>query len=1031
MILKKRFLRAAASVAAVQLLALTAFGPAARAQTADPQPADPTEAPANPPAENPNAGAAPGGGELQQVVVTGTLIPHIGTGPQPVTTYDEQYIKNTGYQTVTDVLQNLPGATGNFNPGVTTGFSFSPGGASIALKGLPPNDTLVLVDGLRMPSYPFPQVSVAGAFNYVDINSIPLAAIDRIEILNDGGSATYGTDAVAGVVNFILKDQYQGADINNYFGISQRGDYEVYHGQFVGGIKQYLGPHSGSGGEPADDGKTPPPVVAPAFTPYITLVAAFDFYTQSPINAVDRRFANEDFTLLSPRYPAHPDFPPTTGQFTDTVTGNFFQVNPGFNGVNPTPADFTSTPYSTFTSGTDGLQIYPRETRIGGLIKLDFQATDWLKLYNSFLINRTEEVASYGPNQGIYPPPFNPGVIVPANNPFNPFGHALLVDGWAGNEFGLLNTDTTITTFREVVGGTVTLPHGFYIDSNWLYGEADGTETMKNMFFFDGMQQALAGTLPGNVGDFFNPFADESANTGPNRAFYGNPNLIGSIYEDIRSSIMQFHTVGGTTDLFDLPSGSLAVAGGFEYRSEDYIQNDDSNSKSGNLTAIQFPIGALINGRRGIWSIFGEVDIPILGNQWSWPGLNSLQLTISQRQDYYSDFGSTAKPKFALLYKPISDFAVQASYTESFVAPSLPQLFTISGLPAETLLIDPKFPQLGEITVLDVTPGNPNLKPENAYMYYVRGTWTPGASDPEHSWWKWANGFTAYVDWFQLDQHDVFGTLTGQEVANLASPPPGNSVIRNPATGVIDEIINGYTNLGDVRSEGVEFGFSYYSKEYNWGKIELNFDASYLYWVTAQTVQGVNANGTLFYRVFNNTDTANGAAPDFKFLISGFYSKTVFAVDTFRTGLTLHFVGSELDFNNSSNGTNPMFPVGSFEPDNGIPGNIHTIGNWTTLDWQISYQFGAPTQVTPETPKPGYNKEGKRIVGEKAIAPAPEGPRSLWRTLLANTTITFGINNIFDTPPPLSVDNVISNFDNAGGANFIQRYFWFSIDKKF
>src|SRR5258708_11376199 len=102
--------------------------------------------------------------------------------------------------------------------------------------------------------YRYPQNSTAGAFNFVDINSVPVAAIDRIEILNDGGSATYGTDAVAGVVNFILKDLYQGADIQNYYGISQRGDFEVYHGQLVAGFEQKLGQHGGgSGGEPASN----------------------------------------------------------------------------------------------------------------------------------------------------------------------------------------------------------------------------------------------------------------------------------------------------------------------------------------------------------------------------------------------------------------------------------------------------------------------------------------------------------------------------------------------------------------------------------------------------------------------------------------------------------------------------------------------------------------------------------------------------------------------------------------------------------
>jgi outer membrane cobalamin receptor len=322
----------------VQFFLLFGFKTVAQAQTAEPNPA---------PGEDPTVGATTGGNELQQVVVTGSLIPRIGQGPQPVTTYDQHYIQDTGYQTVTDVLQNLPGATGNFNPAVTAGFSFSPASASIALKGLPPNDTLVLVDGLRMPSFPFPQSSTAGAFNFVDINSVPVSAIDRIEILNDGGSATYGTDAVAGVVNLVLKDQYQGADINNYFGISQRGDYEVYHSQFVAGLQQKLGEHS-----------------------TLNVVAAFDFYDQSPVLAKNRTLTDENFSRLSFKFPDHGDFPTTTGSFVDNVTGAAFQTKQGFNGVNPTVADFTA-PFNTFTSAQNGLQIYPRETRVGGVIKLD------------------------------------------------------------------------------------------------------------------------------------------------------------------------------------------------------------------------------------------------------------------------------------------------------------------------------------------------------------------------------------------------------------------------------------------------------------------------------------------------------------------------------------------------------------------------------------------------------------------------------------------------------------------------------------
>jgi iron complex outermembrane receptor protein len=251
-------LRTVAFATVVQFVTLFGLRVTAHAQTAAPSTG-----------ENQNTGTGVSqntGNELQQVTVTGYLLPHVGDGPQPVTSYDQTYITKTGDQNVADVLQSLPAATGNVNPGFIPGFGFQPGAASIALKGLLPNDTLVLVDGLRMPAYPFFQFTPAsGPFLFTDINSIPVGAIDRIDILNDGGSATYGTDAVAGVVNFITKDQYNGADIYNYYGISQRDDYEVYHGEFTGGIVQKLG----------QDSK-------------ISILGVFDFYEQSPVEAVDR-----------------------------------------------------------------------------------------------------------------------------------------------------------------------------------------------------------------------------------------------------------------------------------------------------------------------------------------------------------------------------------------------------------------------------------------------------------------------------------------------------------------------------------------------------------------------------------------------------------------------------------------------------------------------------------------------------------------------------------------------------------------------
>jgi iron complex outermembrane receptor protein len=644
-------------------------------------------------AANPNPAPSRDGNQLEQLTVTGYLIPRVGDGPQPVTSYDRDYIQKLGYQTVTDVLQNLPSAVGNFGPNTTAGFSFSPGSASIGLKGLPPNDTLVLVDGLRYPQYPFPQANTAAIISFVDLNSIPIGAVDRIEILNDGGSATYGNDAVAGVVDVILKNEYNGGDIVNYFGVSQRGDQETYHGSFVGGITQKF----------SDTSK-------------LSVVAAFDYYSQGPIMLVDRQNSSLEFSRLSSKYPDQPIFPNYAGQFTDPFF-NFYQVKSGT--IPPIIAsDFLITPASISQTipefNQKYVQLLPREERLGGLIKLTSQVTDWLKLYDWLTIQRNEELSSYGPNQGVYfPSPNNSGgAIVPANNPFNPFRAPLTIQGLALGEFGPFRSDTTVTTIRNVVGATIQLPRDWLIDVNFLYGESDGIQTSNNNFTVNGLQAALDGTLPGHVGQFFNPFADESV-VGPNRAFYGDKQLVASIWEEARTDILQYHaTVGGT--LVELPDGPLTIAGGFEYRSELFVQGQDQNSKFANITDPQYSLGKLTNGRSYIWSIFGEADIPIIGNQWSWPGLHDIDVALSERQDYYSDFGSAAKPKIAVRYKPFNDLTLRATYSEGLVAPSLPELF---GAPVIGFapVIDPKSPQSGSIPVLSQVTGNSNLKPANAY----------------------------------------------------------------------------------------------------------------------------------------------------------------------------------------------------------------------------------------------------------------------------------------------------------------------------
>jgi len=999
------------NLGAVVVLAavLTITGGIARGQTPT-TPPDATGAVTA--ATNPVNGNAPtSGGELEQVTVTGYLIPRVGEGPQPVATLNQDFITKQAYQTVNDVLNNYPGGLSGQNAQTFAGNSNSPATSAYNLKSLPIGSTLVLIDGFRFPST---AISInGGTIPFVDLNAIPLASIDRIEILKDGGSATYGDDAIGGVVNVITKEDYNGADIINYFGESQRGDDAIYHLSMTGGVSQ-----KGAFGK-------------------VSIVATFDYYDSSPINSSDRSWSNDSFfSRLSPgKYPnAAITFTPPNGSYqyggpsTPTIpTGTTFIVKPGTVGPNITQNDFNvnGTPGNVFIPEGDFLtQLLGRERRYGGTVNLDYEPTDWLKFYDHFIIQRNEETSTT-PNQGFSSSDPAPGpVVVPANNPYNPWHVPLAsLNGTSLPEFGQWYTDTISRTFRNVVGTTIQLPwNAWYIDAAAVYGESDASESVANSVKLRQLQEALDGTLPQLPGVFFNPFTDESVSGHPNAAFY--PYLRTSQYEDNSTNLIQYRLLAGGT-LWALPSGDLTVAGGLEYRSETLDQSNDVNSRNFNITSDNFP-GKLLSAGRWVQSMYGELSIPIFGDRWSWPGLRSLQVILDERLDNYSHFGSAAKPKIAVLYKPCDDITFRATYSEGYIVPSLGQLFSPQ-TQFLTSVFDPVKGVFASNVVL-VQGGNPNLKSENSYGYYLEGVWSPGSKD-ENSWWHWAKGFTAYIDWYQVELRNVISLPAPATV--LAANLPG-SVLRG-VNGTLEGIFANYTNLGTLLVDGIEFGASYVTKEYNWGKLEFDANAAYIYNYSLKQLEA-EPNGFAQFLVTNLTDTAGGSSstppgsgPDLKIVASIFYSKHVFGNDLFRTGFTLNYENSELDNTNDGHGTIPAIDAGLLQP-----GYVHLVGSWTTVDWQVSYEFGPPATITPETPKPGYDKEGKRMVGEKAIAPAPEGHGWSWRSLLNSMTLTFGIKNLTDAHPPLAfVGNGAYQGYDTYAANPVQRFFYGQIEKKF
>jgi iron complex outermembrane recepter protein len=936
------------------------------------------------PATQPATPAPAGGGELQRITVTGYIIPHVGEGTQPVLNISRDFISRQGDQTVSEVLARLPQNLQGFTPLVNVGASFSPSASEVNLYGVGTNSTLVLIDGKRQTSFPFPQ---NGFQSFVDLNSIPLAAVDRIEVLKDGASSIYGSDAIAGVVNVILKDEYNGADLVGYYGISQRGDDEVYHVSLVGGISHQFSENS-----------------------KFNIVATFDYYENSPIDADNRGFSNNvNHSLRGPDLVNNLSFSPPAGNFIGTTTGNLYSVVPGSNG---NPANLVVNGPGNFYNTVPGTQILPRETRYGTYVKMNYQPLQFLQLYDEFSYQHNEELNSFTAS----PVTSTDFITTPANNPFNPTGEAL------DTRLRLLGAgqrkeDVTIANVRNVAGIRLfNLPKNWFVDASFLYAETDGDLLNSNNLSKSGFEEALSGTLPGFEGVFFNPFVDQNTRTPQNQALI---NAVKISPEDVaRTSLTQWLVTAGG-ELFDLCAGPVTLGLGAEYRSNDYVDVKDENQQLNNVIALGGKGNA--SGKDYVKATYGQITVPILGGPWSWPGARLLEFVVSERYDNYSSFGGAWKPKFSIRYKPFDDLTLRASYSEGFRAPSVTELFGAQ-LAAFTFITDPRIPtppngKSYEVELL--TSGNPNLLPETAYSYYAGVVWTPGSLDPEHSWWGWANGFTAYLDWVEISKHSVINTIDPQFVINNPNQFPG--FITRDAFGNILSVIDPLENLGAVRVDALDFGGSYVTKEYDWGKLNVALDATYIYHVSQQNTPGG--------QVLNVTDSLAPlfpVAPDFKMTASIFYSKTVFGVDTFQTGFTLNYIDSEHDVNDfqALGETLPQFVASS-----GLP-QTHTIGSWTTLDWQISYEFGKLAELTPETAKPGYDKEGKRIIGEKAISPKPEAPSSGWRKWLAGTKFTFGINNLFDTAPPFADAATTVGFDPAS-ANPIMRFFYVQLEKKF
>ncbi|MBJ7437805.1 MAG: TonB-dependent receptor [Sphingopyxis sp.] len=708
----------------------------------------------------------------EDIVVTGSRIRGAPPAGARVVTIDRNDIEQSGYATTQQIVQALPqNFGGGLNEG-TIGFTIRNNsnanlgyGSSVNLRGLGATSTLTLIDGNRVALG-----GVSGMF--VDLSLIPASAIDRVEILADGASAIYGSDAVAGVVNIRLRNDFEGAETRARFG-SAKGFDEWQLGQIAG-----LGWSSG----------------------HLTL--GYEYYQRGNLAASDRAYITEDLRPFG-----GPDYRKSFANPGTIIAadGSVYGIPRGQDGTQLTPGQLLAG-QPNLADGRANSDILPRQKRHAAFASLTQSLAPWLRFTaQGFYAARHSDVRTTPDNYGY--------VVVPAANPFyvDPIGtgepiavnydfakdlgpqvRRAFVRTWSGNA-GL---EATIGRWRAELRG-----------SYGVQRERDRSINIPNYYH---LAQALADPDPASA---YNPFGDGSFT--PRATIEG----VRGFYENNGTSRVRSGALKLDGPLFALPGGPARLAIGGEIRSERYSSNSiafDFSPEPVDGGSAGFPIS------RRVTAGYAELSLPLIGSEQSVPFVEALDLSLAGRIERYSDFGTTTNPKIGATWKIGGGFALRGSWGKSFRAPSFADIRTGRGTSAYIPLPvpDPASPT-GTTNVLALIGSNPDVGPEKA------DTWTLGAVFVPPK----LPGLRLDVGYFDINYKNRIANLGTDYMSFLGNRALYQSLItddpspalldlyyrdenfRNPfgiAAGTIGAIVDGRTlNLSSVHMRGLDFDLGY------------------------------------------------------------------------------------------------------------------------------------------------------------------------------------------------------------------------------
>lgn len=668
----------------------------------------------------------------ENLVVTGTRIRGAAPAGANVTTLDREAIAETGRSTVQDVLATLPQ---NFFGGQNEAAQQSSAsngrnlsfGASVNLRGLGADSTLTLVNGRRL--------APAGFGHFVDVSSIPLAAVRSVDILADGASATYGSDAVGGVVNIILQDDYAGAETMLRGGGDGRGDVTDL------GLSQLAGWNWAGG----------------------NLVVAYEYRDRSDLDWNDREFtSNSDLSRYGGRNYSRTQANP--GTITRLgATAVTYAIPTGQNGTSLAQAQLIAG-QTNRQNAVEGMDVLP-EQRSHALFaaarqdlgpRLEIFA-ELMASYRNSLSQRTQQSAN---------------IVIPVSNYYRQLNNLFLAQGpmtiayFFGDDLGPIETDAETQTLLGTLGADYDLGGDWSAEFFASYGR--NTEDVLSSNLYDATSPLVtAAYASGSAATAFNPFADGS----------NTPQSVLDVftYSTHLRSESEITTFALKVDgpLFDLWGGPLRAALGIERREESFaIDRIEYRATGPRSQGFQRP------GERTIDALFAELNAPLIGPGNNVPLVHGLVLSLSARREEANDYGAATVPRVGVNWEVTDTLRVRAAWGRSFKGPTFDQTQGAQALAYQVLTpaLDPLADD-GSTNAMLVSGGNEDLRPEEAE------TWSAGFDYRADIF----GGFSLSASYFDITFEDRISD-GGVSAAVMLQNPTGyeSFLIRDPSQAVID-----------------------------------------------------------------------------------------------------------------------------------------------------------------------------------------------------------------------------------------------------